>query len=96
MLKHTLTGTGKEGVRRAMEEENDREGGKERVEKEGARAGWAKTGSSTLVSTAQPLPALRIPNPVITPNTQRLELRARDDSHCLSACLPDPECVGHL
>lgn len=25
MLKHTLTGTGKEGVRRAMEGENDRE-----------------------------------------------------------------------
>lgn len=74
------------------------ERGKERVERNGARAGWAKceTGSSTLVSTAQPLPALGIPNPVITPNTQRLELRARDDSHCLSACLPDPECVGHL
>lgn len=30
------------------------------------------TGSSTPVSTAWPLPALRIPNPVITQNTQGL------------------------
>lgn len=67
---HTVTGGGGEGAQR--ERESEREEKDEERTKRRSIGPQRGTGSSTPVSTAWPLPALGIPNPVITQNTQGL------------------------